>query len=415
MYQNVPLFPTMTVLENVSIGQMAGRFKRRELAAQLASISDKIGYGFDPDEIVGEMSIGRRHMVAVAQALATEAKVILLDEPTASLGDAESRILFRVVRQLCEQGVSFVFCTHFLKEVLEHTDTVTVMRDGRTIATQASAELDEAGLVRLMAGREVERSGRKSQERLPQVGPPRLLVTGLRTARLPAVDFEVQAGEIVGVAGLMGSGRSALLHAIFGSDRRMGGSVEVDGQVVGASPQRAILAGIALVAEDRNSQGLHSSWEIWRNATLPHLARYRLGVPLLSRRREYQRGTSLVGDLGVVAADCSVPVGQLSGGNAQKVALGRWLDPIPRVLLLDEPTAGVDIAAKADILVLIRDLAAQGVAIVIVSSEFEELTNTADRVLVLDRGLITAERDTDSVTETELLSLMSGLNSSPIH
>jgi ribose transport system ATP-binding protein len=412
VHQHTPLVDSLTVLDNVFLGMRDGfrwdAVRRRE---QLAALCDRIGYSLDPDTPITELSVGGRQMVAIVQALLREPTVLLLDEPTAALSRHEREVLFAVVRRLRDQGTAFVYVSHFLGEVMQLTDHLTVLRDGVVVLDSATADLDQDGLIAAVVG---ERLARLEEAAPPQgrsVGEVLLEVHGLESPTgFGPVSFDVREREVVGVAGLLGSGRSELLQAVFGADRRARGAVRVAGSPpLRSSPRTRVRAGLALVPEDRKRQGLLTDWEIWRNESLPYLGRFSSGGVVPRAQDERELAETSVRDLGIVTGSVETEVGQLSGGNAQKVVFGKWLYGPAKVLLLDEPTAGVDIGAKADILRLIRRQADSGRGVVIVSSEFEELRSVCDRILVLRRGVIVAELVSAATDLHEITAFASGL------
>jgi ribose transport system ATP-binding protein len=349
-------------------------------------------------------------MVAILQALTRDPALLLLDEPTAALSPAERTVLFATIRRLREQGTTFVYVSHFLDEILELTDHLTVLRDGRVVVDRATAGISKGDLVTAIVGAQLA-----AVEAPPDSpGPwrePLLEVSGLSSpGRFGPVDLTVHAGEVVGLAGLLGSGRTELLEAIFGADRSAIGVVRVAGRPLGGhSPRDGVRAGLALVPEDRARQGFLREWSVAHNISLPYLAAlsWRRLVP--DRRREDKVADRAVADLGIVTGSIETLVGSLSGGNAQKVVFAKWLYGPAKVFLLDDPSAGVDVGAKAEIIGLIRRLAAAGKAVLIAASEFEELLGACDRVLVLRRGRLAAERRAAETDLHELTALASGL------
>lgn len=409
-YQHVPLVPTLTVLENVFLGR--GGFTRTPatMRQEFEVLLDRVGYQIDPDELVGDLPIGARQMVAILQAVALGARLVVLDEPTASLADHERALVFDVVRRLSGQGTSFLYVSHFLDEILELTDQVTVLRDGRVVLDQATAELDESILVQAIVGRDLMAVENRPTPQPDHGAPAVLEVVGLSSPiGVRNVSFKVHGGEIVGLAGLLGSGRSEILHAIFGADRRARGEVQVDGKSLRRTPSAAVAAGVAYVPEDRAKQGLFASLPLWKNESMPDLKRLSRGGIVPRTRAERARAGDAVRELGIKTKDIETCPSELSGGNAQKVVFGKWLYGDARVWLLDEPTAGVDVGAKADILVLARRFADEGKAVVVVCSEFEELLAICSRVLVIREGRIATERVAANTNETELLMLANGL------
>ena len=408
LHQHIPLVGTLSVLENVFLAQRGGWRRSRVLEARLHQLMAAIGYEVDIDATVATLSIGERQMVGILQALAAEATLIVMDEPTASLAADERRIVHRTIRRLAEEGRAVLLISHFLDEVLALTDEVTVLRDGRVALSSATAAVDQAGLAAAIVGRPIQESGSRASSHR-ETGRTVAEIIGLESpGRLAPCSFEVRAGEVLGIAGFLGSGRSELLHAIFGADRGASGEVRVDGVAVGRSPQAAVAAGIALVPEDRRSQALVPEFSLSGNLTLAHLGRFTRWGLLLRAGAEMAAADEAIQRLGIRARGAATPVGELSGGNAQKVSIARWLCGPTRLLLLDEPTAGVDVGAKAQILGLIRELAAAGLGVVWVSSELTELAAAADRILIMREGAIVAERTAADTDEEELVLLASG-------
>ena len=417
IHQHIPLAPTLSVLENVFLGH-AGRWRRSStLSHQFDALCDQVGYRLDPEAIVGTLSIGERQMVSIFQALGTGADLIVMDEPTASLGSSERELVYSTIRRLSVgAGKAILFVSHFLDEILALTDCVTVLRDGEVVLRADTKDLDDRKLAEAIVGKQIaafERDRRSGALQVPSLAeaPPRLELRDLCSpGMLSPVSFSLAAGEVLGVAGLLGSGRSELLHAIFGADRHARGTVRLDGVPVARNPAAAVRAGIALVPEDRMQQGLVPEFEIWRNTTLPALDGVSAFGLLPDAAKERARGWEAIVRLSIKAASPEIKVNELSGGNAQKVTIAKWLFSDVRVFLLDEPTAGIDIGAKTDVLRLVRELAAAGKAVIIVSSEFEELLAVADRVIVMRDGRTVAERLVADTSEHELL-LLSGSES----
>jgi ribose transport system ATP-binding protein len=415
VHQHTPLVSAMNVLDNVFLGRKAAgggiRWDAVARARELADLCDRVGYRLDPDQQVGELSVGARQMVAILQALARDPALVLLDEPTAALSPAERDVLFRSVRRLTAQGTTFIYVSHFLDEVMALTDHLTVLRDGRVVLDSATRDLTKQELVGAIVGARLGRIEERVEHNAPEPGAPLLTVTDLCSpSRFGPVTFTVRAGEVVGLAGLLGSGRTELMEAIFGADRAATGMVRIGDRLLRKhSPKAAVRAGLALVPEDRSRQGLVRDWEIWRNVSLPYLSNLSWRGWLPDMRRERVLAGRAVMDLGIVAPSVDAPVGELSGGNAQKVVFAKWLYGPAKVFLLDEPSAGVDVGAKADIIQLIRRLASDGHAVLIATSEFEELLSACDRVLVLRRGRLAGERAASATNLHELTALASGL------
>jgi ribose transport system ATP-binding protein len=415
IYQHIPLVPTLSVLDNVFLDQKGLLRGERSLHNAFRALLERIDYDIDPDAIVADLAIGDRQMVAILQALSQGAELVIMDEPTASLSDAERELAFSIARRLRAQGTTFLYISHFLDEILDLTEEVTVLRDGRVTLRSATADLDATKLVTAIAGRRlVETEHRRGAA--DQLGDPLLEVEHASVpGRIEDVSLTVRAGEVVGLAGLLGSGRSELLHAIFGADTKAKGTIKVAGQKVGRSTGAAVDAGMALVPEDRFGQGLLGAWPIWQNTSLPDLKVLSRRGLVPSERSERARAERVVQALSIVTRSIDTEVRDLSGGNAQKVVFAKWLDGASRVLLLDDPTVGVDVGAKSDILELIRGFAREGRAVLIASSDFEELVAVSDRILVLADGMITAELNASETNDTEILGLASGLGSAETH
>jgi ribose transport system ATP-binding protein len=401
IYQHIPLVPTLSVTENMLLEQRRGWRRDRAGHARAAAVARMLGDPFDLDAIVSDLPIGTRQMVAIAQGLMSDPALLIMDEPTASLAGHEREQVYATIRRLTEEGRAVLFVSHFLDEIVALTDEVTVLRDGRAVLHAETATLDEAAIAAAIAGRSVAALERTESERRP--GAPLLELRDLASpGTLAPTSFGVAKGEIVGIAGMLGAGRSELLHAIFGADPAARGLVSLDGSPVGRTPPEAVAAGIALVPEDRAAQGFVSGMTIAENLALP-----RAGT-LIARGREDAAARTAIDRLAIKAPGPGALVGELSGGNAQKVVIAKWLTPDTRVLLLDEPTAGIDIGARTDILRLIRSLADNGLAVLLVSSEFEELIAVADRILVMRDGAVVAEAEPATIDEAGLIQLASG-------
>ena len=402
LYQHIPLVPTLNAADNILLEQRGGL--RRDAAARrrAAAVVALLGDPFGLDEIVGELPIGTRQRVAIAQARIGDPALVIMDEPTAALAGHERETVYQTIRQLAAAGRAVLFVSHFLDEILALTDEVTILRDGRAVLHAETATLDEAAIAAAIAGRSVTALTRSSAARTPS--PPLLEVRDLCSpGRLATTSLSIGAGEIVGVAGTLGSGRSELLHAIFGADPAASGDVRLASRRVALFTDEAVAAGIALVPEDRVAQGFVPTMTIAENIALSQ-RRF-----LLDRTCEAEAARAAIARLAIRADGPDAMVSELSGGNAQKVVLAKWLTPATRVLLLDEPTAGIDIGARIDILRTVRRLADEGLAVLLVSSEFEELLAIADRILVLRDGAVIAEiADPADLDEAALIQLASG-------
>lgn len=404
LYQELSVIPTVSVAENILSGSQmpsrAGFVRRGEMrrlaAAQLRRLNQKIGLR----KLGGSLSPVEQTMVAVARALATDAKVLILDEPTAALTDHEIADLFTVLRQLRQEGVAIIYVSHRLEEVFELCDRFTVMRNGRTVATRSTTESSVDEVISLMVGREVDEI---YPSRSSNSGALALRAEDLMGRRVKDVSLAVHRGEVLGIGGLAGSGRSELLRLIAGAQRRVSGMVIVEGEALPASAgvRRALAAGIALVPEERRSQGVILSAPIQDNIAIANLERVS-SRGFVSARKVANLARELIGDVDIRARGPRQSVGQLSGGNQQKVVLAKMLAREPRVLLMDEPTRGIDVGTKVEIYRLIRALAERGTAVVVVSSELPELIGLSDRILIMHEGRIAGETRA-AVADDELL------------
>jgi ribose transport system ATP-binding protein len=405
IYQEPSLAPHLTVAENIFMGRLPltrfGMVDWSRMAMDTAVVSERLGLDLQPRTLVSRLSVARRQMVEIAKALSRDARLIVLDEPSAVLGDAELQGLFSVMRLLAEKGVAFIYISHRLNEVFEITDRVTVMKDGRVVSSARTADLDADRLVRLMVGRDL---GDVYGDAVGSSGEAALEVRGLtRHGVLHGVDLTARRGEILGIAGLAGSGRTEVLRAIHGADPVDAGTITVFGREVRIrSPRDAIAIGIGLLTEDRKSDGLMLLQSVGFNVTISRLQDIaRGGVLRPGREGRVVRGH--IDRLAIRTPGAGARVRNLSGGNQQKVIFAKWLNADCRVLLIDEPTRGVDVAAKREIYQLLHDLAARGVAIVMVSSELPEILGMSDRIVVMREGRVTIEMTRAEATEERIM------------
>lgn len=377
----------------------------KQMKSKTREILRELDIEVDPDRIMGTMSVSERQMVEIAKAVSYNARVIVLDEPTSSLNEEEVGHLFRIIEKLKQRGCGIIYISHKMEEILKISDEVTVMRDGRHIATERASELDMDRIIRLMVGRELtERFPPKSNT----IGAVALEVEGLSTrySGIRDVSFRVRQGEIVGVAGLGGAGRTELLEAIFGLSERQDGRIKLHGRITpNRSPKEAKRNGFALLTEERRASGIFSVLDITDNTVIAGLNAYRLsGVALSSSKMKRDTDWS-IRSMRIKTPSRDTKIGTLSGGNQQKVILGRWLLTSPEVLLLDEPTRGIDVGAKYEIYQLIIELAAKGKCVLMVSSEMPELLGVCDRILVMSGGRLAGEVDAKSTTQEEIMTL----------
>lgn len=401
--QDPHLCEQLSVAENLWLGRLAQRrqpVRWKKVRALAAEVLERAGIPIDPEAKVADLSQDEQHMVEVARVLAWDCKVIGFDETTASLTEDHVARLFQIMRRLRADGASMVFISHRLPEVLEICDTITVLRDGEVVDTVEAAKVTTDELVRMMVGRSLAGLHRRTPHR---PGDVVLDVSAMTPARFPApVEFQVRAGEVVGLGGLVGSGRSSVLEAVYGLRPRSGTVTVGEVEVPPNDPRAAIRSGMGFVPEDRRTRGLAMAQSVRANAAM-----VLYGARPLARRVDTTTERAIVQTLfdriALKAADSEVPVSTLSGGNQQKIVLGRWLEHRPALLLLDEPTRGIDVGAKQEIYRLIDELAGEGVAILLVSSELPELIGVCDRILMLREGHITAEFGHDP-SEEELMA-----------
>jgi rhamnose transport system ATP-binding protein len=410
IYQEPTLFPDLSIAENVVMGRHplgAGRrIDRDAMRAQVAELLGRLGVRLDPERPVRGLSIADQQIVEIAKALSFDAKVLIMDEPTAALSGPEVERLFGVIRALRERDAAVLFISHRLEEVFAVCDTVTVMRDGAVVHEAQTAEIDADGLVRRMVGREL---GTLFPKLDAAVGDPVLKVERLtREGVFTDVSFEVRSGEIVALAGLVGAGRSEVARAIFGIDKPDGGHVEVAGRrLPGGRPLAAMRAGVGFVPEDRRQQGLVMDLSVGRNATMTRMRSLtRLG--LISGGAERRLAEEWAARLQLRYHRLRDPVGNLSGGNQQKVVLAKWLATDPKVLIVDEPTRGIDVGTKAEVHRLLSELAQGGVAVLMISSELPEVLGMADRVLVMHEGRISGRLSRAAADEESVMRAATG-------
>jgi simple sugar transport system ATP-binding protein/ribose transport system ATP-binding protein len=405
--QELSLVPQLTVEQNVFLGIEGARagVLRRDLTRRFTALQESADFDLDPKARLGDLRIADQQKVEIMRALARDARVIVMDEPTSSLTGHEINQLHRLIERLCEQGRSIVYVSHFLDSVLEVSDRITVMRDGVRVRTSLAGEETKQSMVAGMLGRELAVTFPPRRDPVPDSVEPLLELRGVSTAAgVEGADVVVRPGEIVGLLGLVGSGRSEIARAAAGVDRITSGTIRFDGrEQTSWGIRTAIEAGLAMVPEDRHAQGLVLERSVRENIALTFLSRVsRMGV--IGRREERERVGELARALDMRPPRIDLPVGGLSGGNQQKALLGKWLLGEPKLVIFDEPTRGVDIGAKATIYQLIVDLAARGVGVLLISSEHEEVLALATRAYVVDRGTTTGEVDPASLGVDDLLA-----------
>ncbi len=407
VYQEFALAPHLTVAQNLFLGREPGRgglLDRRAETRRAREMLEQVGLAVDPDRRVASLSVAARQRVEIAKALAIDAKLVIMDEPTAVLPEGDIDDLFEVIGQLKRRGIAILYISHRLEEIFRIGDRVTVLRDGAVVDTRPVAELDHDRLVALMVGREIANLYPKPEVEL---GDVRLRATGFtRAGTLEDCSFEVRAGEILGLAGIVGAGRTELARAVFGADPVDGGTVELDGEERRIdSPSAAIAAGIGYLTEDRKGNGLALQLGVAPNITLAHLP---ARGPVLDLGREREVAARRRDQLDIRTPSLSRRVETLSGGNQQKVMVAKWLEASSRVLFFDEPARGIDVGAKAEMFELIGRLAADGRAIVLISSYLPELLNMCDRILVMSEGRIAGEVGRAEFSEERVMALATG-------
>ena len=410
IHQELNLADNLEIGANIFLGReprRLGIINNQKINAEAKALLERIGLNVSPRMLVRELTVGQQQMVEIAKALSINARVLIMDEPTSSLSAGESARLFQVIRDLRSAGVSIVYISHRLAEVQDLSDRVTVLRDGENAGELQRQDVSHDSLVRLMVGRDISRFFVRNPHPKSDVA---IEVKDVVTATWPRhrLNLKRRAGEIVGIAGLVGAGRTELLRTLFGVDAPVSGSIEVAGHVVPLkSPQDAIAAGVALVPEDRKQQGVVLEMTIRENTGLASLHQHsRFGF--LNFAVEKMQSAEMGKRLRVKAPNDLHRVGNLSGGNQQKVVLGKWLALKPRVLLLDEPTRGIDVGAKQEIYQLMDELAGQGIAVLFVSSEMEEIIGMSDRVIVMHEGRITGELNREELSEESVMHLATG-------
>ncbi len=409
IYQELLLFPDLTVAENIFMGHAPKTAwgainwgKARKQAAELLESLDI--KDLDVDAVVGSLSVGNRQRVEIAKALSHNARVLIMDEPTAALTEHDVERLFDIVRLLRERGVGIVYISHRLEEVFLVADRVTVLRDGEFVATKPVSETDHSDLIEMMVGRRIEALFPKAEA---EIGEVVLEVRNVvRPPMTKGVSLKVRSGEILGIAGLVGSGRSEFAQTVFGITPATGGEILLDGKPVSIrSPQQAKALGIAYVPEDRGHHGIIRPMPIVENVSMAVLAKVSKST-FIDRGEERKLAEESVEKFGVRASGIAQIVGKLSGGNQQKVVLSKWLATEPRILIMDEPTRGIDVGAKAEIHRLMGELVKTGVAIIMISSELPEVLGMSDRIAVMRDGRIVAEVDRAEATQSTIAAAM---------
>jgi ABC-type sugar transport system, ATPase component len=411
VHQELNILDNLTVAENVYLGREPRQFKflvdRHKLNADTDSFLRQIGLGISSRTSVSQLSIAQQQLIEIAKALSVKARIVIMDEPTSSLTLTETAHLLGVIRDLRSSGVAVIYISHRLAEIERIADRVVVLRDGKNVGTLEGNKIRHENIVKLMVGRDIDRFYKPASARDAK---PVAEIRNLRTSRYPnsVVSFDVRKGEILGFAGLVGAGRSEVAQAIFGVGGPVSANFSLDGQPVNIrSCRNAIDNGIYLVPEDRRVTGLIVDMSIRENITLPALKRY-ASAGLISRALESRTASEMCKRLNVKAPSTETSAASLSGGNQQKVVLAKWLSLKPQLLIFDEPTRGIDVGAKAEIYEIMRGLAASGVAIMMISSDMEEILGESDRIAVMHEGVIAGILERDEANEEAIMSLAVG-------
>ncbi|MEG7334806.1 ribose ABC transporter ATP-binding protein RbsA [Bacillus sp. 0102A] len=410
IHQELNIWPEMTVLENLFIGKeiasKLGVLQTRKMKALAKEQFDKLSVSLSLDQEAGECSVGQQQMVEIAKALMTNAEVIIMDEPTAALTEREISKLFEVITALKKNGVSIVYISHRMEEIFAICDRITIMRDGKTVDTTNISETDFDEVVKKMVGRELTE---RYPKRAPSLGDNIFEVKNASVkGRFEDVSFSVRSGEIVGISGLMGAGRTEIMRALFGVDRLDSGEIWIAGKkTVIKNPQDAVKKGLGFITENRKDEGLLLDTSIRENIALPNLSSFS-PKGLIDHKREAEFVDLLIKRLTIKTASQETHARHLSGGNQQKVVIAKWIGIGPKVLILDEPTRGVDVGAKREIYSLMNELTERGVAIIMVSSELPEILGMSDRVIVVHEGRISGEIHAQEATQERIMTLATG-------
>jgi ABC-type sugar transport system ATPase subunit len=405
IFQELDLFPHLSLADNLTIGNLhaeRGLFTDRRTAADFcAPLLEEVGLKAPLNSPLGALSIAQTQLVAIARALGMNARLLIMDEPTSALDDEHAARLFGLIGRLKQKGVAILYVSHKMDEIFRLSDRITVLRDGRHIETTTASETNIARVIAGMVGRDLETSAAKTLA----AGEVLLEVKNLSSRKLRDVNFELRAGEVLGIAGLVGSGRSSLAHALFGLDDSANGKIRLRGRdYIPQSPAHALRSGIGLVPEDRKTQGLMLQMSVEQNTTVSVLPRLHT-FGLVNRAQERREAAQVNGRLRVKTASPDTEIGTLSGGNQQKVLLARWLLADPAVMILDDPTRGVDIGAKHDIYGVIQSLCDAGKGVILMSSELPELLQCSDRILVLHDGQVAGELTRAEATQERIMAL----------
>ncbi|MFI3595042.1 sugar ABC transporter ATP-binding protein [Streptococcus uberis] len=409
IHQEMNTWPEMTVLENLFLGREVktplGLLDQKTMAKKAKAAFERLGVSIPLQCPIGDLSVGQQQMIEIAKSLLSKVSLLIMDEPTAALTDRETENLFRVIKGLKEEGVGIIYISHRMEEIFKITDLVTVMRDGIVVDTKKTSETTPYELVKKMVGRELEDF---YPEKKASIGDIAFEVENLTGSAFQDVSFKVRKGEILGFSGLMGAGRTEVMRSIFGLDKVKSGKIKLNGQALSISnPAQAIAQGIGFLTEDRKAEGLILDFSIKDNMTLPSTKDF-VKHGLFDEKTSTTFVQQLIDRLRIKSGTPKMTVGQLSGGNQQKVVLAKWIGIAPKVLILDEPTRGVDVGAKREIYQLIDELAERGVPIILVSSDLPEILGVSDRIMVMHEGRIAGELSREEARQESVMQLATG-------
>ncbi|QDT30574.1 sugar ABC transporter ATP-binding protein [Gimesia panareensis] len=410
IHQELSLAPNLTVAENIFLGRESstlGFLHKREMNRRAQALIAELGLTEirDVTATVATLSTAQQQLVEIARALSQEARVLVLDEPTSSLSELEVEALFQTLRRLRSQGVGIIYISHRMEEIMRLSDRITVLRDGKSVGTAPASEVDPKTLIRWMVGRDIKDHFPRPPYR---PGAVALKVSQLSSAKVQDISFEVRYGEVLGLAGLVGAGRTELARALFGIDRIHQGTLQIDGNTVRIrSPRDALQQGMVLVPEDRKQQGLIVEQSVAFNISLPWLKEWIHGCAFDYQTRDKMVART-VQRFGVRLSNADQPVRDLSGGNQQKVLVGRWMEHPPKILILDEPTRGIDVGAREDLYRIIGELVSQGMALILISSDLDEVLNISHQIGTFREGRLTGVSPAESVTAEEVMHQLTG-------
>lgn len=417
IYQELSVIPPLTVAQNVYLGRepkKGGLIDYKKMNEMTAELIARYDFPLKPETIVANLGIGQRQLIEILKGLSCNSRLLIMDEPTASLSGKEAESLFSIINTLRKNGVSIIYISHRLEEVYRLADRLTVLRDGKNAAVLDQADIQPLRVIELMIGKTVDESAGSSKQMRVSKNEVRLDVRGLtdETGRFRDISFTAHKGEILGFGGLIGAGRTELVRAIYGIDKFKSGEVYLDGKKLNPSPKRSIKAGFGFVPEDRRQQGFIPLLSIEKNVALTNYDIVKRNGAAISDASELAMCKEAIKKIDIRPADPEKAVGLLSGGNQQKVVLGKWLMRDLKVLIIDEPTAGIDVGAKNEIYELLESLAKQGVTVLLVSSDLQELIRVSHRILVMRKGTIAKEFDKETVTQAMVLAAAQGLEES---